>query len=129
VLAAYGSPAVGLGPVFYDQGVAAGIDPAYLLAFFVVESQAGTRGVARVTRSIGNIRCTPGYACMEGYRAYASWAAGSADWYTLIRTLYLDTWNLRTPAAILPRYAPAGDGNDPVAYAARVTELVDGWVR
>jgi hypothetical protein len=115
--------------VFYDQGVAAGIDPAYMLAFFVVESACGTRGVARITQSLGNIRCTPGYACQAGYRAYPSWPAGSADWYMLIRTVYIDTWNLRTPAAILPRYAPLGDGNDPAAYAARVVRLVDGWTR
>jgi len=35
--------------------VRSGIDPAWALAFFVVESQAGTRGVARITRGIGNI--------------------------------------------------------------------------
>jgi hypothetical protein len=79
--------------------------------------------------AVGNIRCTPGYRCLDGYRASRTWAAGAADWYRLIRTLYLDTWGLRTPAPILPSYAPAGDGNDPAAYAARVTALVDGWPR
>jgi hypothetical protein len=129
ILSSYDSPATELGTVFYDQGVAAGIDPAYLVAFFVVESACGTRGVARSTHSVGNIRCTPGYACEAGYRAYPSWAAGSADWYRLIDTLYVDTWHLCTPAAILPRYAPPADGNDPAAYAARVTYLVDSWTR
>jgi hypothetical protein len=127
ILRSYNSPATGLGAVFYDQGIAAGIDPAYLLAFFVIESAAGTRGVARTTRSLGNIRCTPGYACAAGYRAYPTWADGAQDWFVLVRTLYLDTWHLRTPAAILPRYAPLGDGNDPAAYAASVIQLVDGW--
>jgi hypothetical protein len=129
ILAEYHSPARGLGPVFYDQGVAAGIDPAYLVAFFVVESTAGTRGVARTTHSLGNIRCTPGYACAAGYRTYSTWADGARDWFMLIRSLYLDSWDLRTPAAILPRYAPPGDGNDPAAYAASVAQLVDGWTR
>jgi len=69
------------------------------------------------------------YACTDGYRAYATSAVGAADWYTLLRTLYLDTWHLRTPAAILPRYAPPGDGNDPATYAASVTQLADGWTR
>ncbi|HMA36149.1 MAG TPA: glucosaminidase domain-containing protein [Chloroflexia bacterium] len=92
VLAAYGSPAAGQGRTFYDLGVRSGIDPAWALAFFVVESQAGTRGVARVTRGIGNIRCTAGYACVAGYRAYVSWADSITDWYMLMRTLYLDTW-------------------------------------
>jgi hypothetical protein len=123
ILAAYHSPAAGLGPMLYDLGVQYAIDPAYLVAFFVLESAGGTRGIARTTHSVGNIRCTPGYACVAGYRAYASWAAGARDWFVLLRTLYLDTWNLRTPAAILPRYAPPGDGNDPAAYAASVTQL------
>jgi hypothetical protein len=120
ILAEYHSPAGGLGPVLYDLGLQYGIDPAFAVAFFVVESAAGTRGVARTTHSLGNIRCTPGYACAGGYRAYPTWAAGARDWYALMRTLYIDTWHLRTPAAILPRYAPPGDGNDPAAYAASV---------
>jgi hypothetical protein len=129
ILAAYHSPAGGMGAVLYDLGVQYGIDPAFALAFFVIESAAGTRGVARTTHSLGNIRCTPGYACVAGYRAYSTWADGARDWFALIRTLYLDTWDLRTPAAILPRYAPPGDGNDPLAYADGVTQLVDGWTR
>jgi len=66
ILAAYDSPAAGLGPAFYDLGVQFGIDPAYAVGFFVVESAAGTRGVARTTPSLGNIRCTPGYTCVAG---------------------------------------------------------------
>ena len=127
VLAEYGSPAMDLGETFYDLGVQYRIDPAYPLAFFIVESQAGTRGVARVTRSIGNIRCTPRYQCVEGYRAYESWAAGLEDWYKLIRELYIDRWGLRTPATILPSYAPVGDHNDPVAYTASVVQSVEQW--
>jgi hypothetical protein len=129
ILADYGSPAAGLGSGLYDLGVQYGIDPAYALGFFVVESATGTRGVARRTHSLGNIRCTPGYACQAGYRAYPTWADGARDWFALIRSLYLDSWGLRTPSAILPRYAPPGDGNDPAAYAASVTALVDGWTR
>ena len=128
ILAGYGSPAAGQGVTLYDLGVQAGIDPAYALAFWVVESQAGTRGVARSTRSLGNIRCTPDWPrCVAGYRAYASYAAGMADWYTLITTLYIRDWGLTTPAAILPRYAPMSDGNDPAGYAATVVGLVQNW--
>jgi len=42
--------------------------------------------------------------------------------------LYVATWHLRTPATILLRYAPAGDGNGPTASAATVMQLVDGWI-
>ncbi|MDQ2809593.1 MAG: glucosaminidase domain-containing protein [Chloroflexota bacterium] len=127
VLAQYGSPAAGQGAVFYDLGVQYGIDPAYALAFFIVESQAGTRGVARFTHGIGNIRVTSSYASYQGYRSYATYAAGIADWYALIRELYVENWGLTTPGPILTRYAPWSDGNDPTAYAATVVALVASW--
>ena len=69
VLAAYGSPAAGKGQALYDLGVKYGIDPAYALAFFVHESGCGTKGVARFTKSLGNIRWTQGFANYEGYRS------------------------------------------------------------
>lgn len=128
VLAAYHSPATGTGAIFYDMGVKYGIDPAYGLAFYIVESQAGTRGVARFTHSIGNIRTTPGYVDYEGYRSYATYAEGIEDWFKLIKELYIGAWGLTTPDTILPRYAPWGDNNNPLTYAATVTALVDsGW--
>lgn len=127
ILASYNSPAAGQGTVFYDFGLQYRIDPAYALAFYVQESSAGTKGVARSTHSIGNIRCTPGYRCLEGYRAYDTYQQAIEDWYKLIRTLYIDEWNLRTPSAILPRYAPWGDNNNPDLYASTVQNLVQQW--
>jgi hypothetical protein len=127
VLAQYSSPAAGQGAVFYDLGVQYGIDPAYALAFFIHESSAGTKGVARFTNSIGNIRTTAGYRDYEGYRAYDTWAAGIEDWYKLIKDLYIEGWGKRTVAAIIPTYAPSADRNDPPSYIANVTGLVDSW--
>lgn len=129
VLQQYNSPAAGQGAVFYDLGVQYGIDPAYALAFFIHESSAGTKGVARFTNAIGNIRTTPGYRDYEGYRAYDTWAAGIEDWYKLIKTLYVEGWGKRTVAQIIPTYAPSADRNDPPSYTATVTQLVDGWQR
>lgn len=43
VLASYNSPAVGTGLIFYDLGAKYGIDPAYALAFYIAESDAGTK--------------------------------------------------------------------------------------
>ncbi|HUS15379.1 MAG TPA: LysM peptidoglycan-binding domain-containing protein, partial [Chloroflexia bacterium] len=127
VLASYGSPAQGTGTTFFALGVQYGIDPAYALAFFIHESSAGTRGVARTSRSIGNIRWTPGYASVEGYRGYATWEDGIADWYQLIAGQYVRDWGLRTVGAIVPRYAPAADNNDEPAYIADVLRLVHSW--
>jgi Mannosyl-glycoprotein endo-beta-N-acetylglucosaminidase len=127
ILAEYGSPAQGQGAVFYQMGRKYGIDPAFALAFYVEESHCGTRGVARFTHGIGNIRWTPGFDNYEGYRSYPDYAAGIEDWFKLIRELYVDGWGLQTVGQIVPRYAPPGDNNDTAGYIATVQDLVAGW--
>lgn len=132
VLSAYHSPASGTGQALYDLSVRYGIDDAYALAFFMHESTFGTAGVARVTRSLGNIRCTPGYQCLEGYRAYATWQAGYADWYQLIKDGYVGGQvSSRCPCVtleqIIPVYAPAADGNNEQAYITAVRSAVAAW--
>jgi hypothetical protein len=129
VLAAAHSPAQGTGQTLYDLSRKSGIDDAYALAFFEQESQFGTTGMARLTHSLGNIRCSAGYQCNNGYRAYNSWVAGEADWYQLIRTLYIDTWHLTTVEQIIPIYAPESDGNDVAGYIAAVEQAVAHWQR
>ena len=126
VLAAAGSKATGTGQALYDDGVQYGIDPVYALAFFQHESTFGTGGVARATLSLGNIRCSDGYQCIEGYRAYSSWIAGYEDWYRLIRTLYISQWHLSTVEQIVPKYAPSSE-NDVAGYIAAVLKDVSTW--
>jgi hypothetical protein len=140
VLATYGSPATGMGQTFYDGGVAAGIDPAWALAFFIHESTAGTHpGWAgrmpggRTTHNIGNIVCArydpdgDGQVnCHGRFRAYDSWATGIADWYRLIAQEYIARRGVTTVEQIAPIYAPAFENNVP-GYIAAVTRLIDGW--
>src|SRR5579884_2918271 len=73
VLQANHSPAQGLGATLHQLSQQDNIDDAIPLAVFHHESNYGLLGVARVTLSIGNIKCSPGYRCYEGFRAYASW--------------------------------------------------------
>lgn len=127
VLAQYGSPAAGSGQKLYDLGLKYGINPAFALAFFVHESGGGTKGVARFTKSLGNIRWTAGFDNYEGYRSYPTWEAGMEDWYVLIKNLYIQGWGLRTVDAIIPTYAPSADRNDPATYIASVKQMVDSW--
>ena len=132
VFSAYHSPAVGTGQALYDLSVRYGVDDAYALAFFMHESTFATTGVARATRSLGNIRCTPGYQCIEGYRAYATWQAGYEDWYQLIKDGYVSGQvSSRCPCVtveqIIPVYAPQADGNDEKAYIAAVHSAVAAW--
>ncbi len=127
VLQSYNSPAVGSAEAMYKLGLEYGIDPAFCLAFFIHESTAGTKGVARVTKSVGNIRVTPGYQDYQGFRKYDTWEQGIEDWYQLIRDLYIGGWGLVTVDQIIPVYAPSSDNNDVDAYISTVKQLVTSW--
>src|SRR5579859_3614772 len=117
------SPACGTGQALYDNGVKAGIDPVYALAFFWHESTLGRYGVAAHTLGIGNIKCTPGYACYQGFRAYGSWVEGYTDWYRLI-TAYIQGEIAGCPCTtvpqIVPVYAPPSE-NDTPGYIRTIT--------
>ncbi len=126
VLDAYDSPAAGKGQALYADGLTYHIDPVYALAFFLEESRFGTAGVARVTRSLGNIRALPGQASYAGYRRYISWEEGFADWYRLIADEYVAR-GLITVDQIVPVYAPAADNNDVAAYVRTIKLAVDTW--
>ncbi len=128
VLQQFHSPAAGNGQAFYDLGVKYGIDPAFMLAFYVHESAAGTAGAAVATKSVGNIICA-GWSggCIGRFRAYDSYVQAAEDWYQLITgPLYIGA-GLTTPDQITPRYAPSSDNNDPNGYAKTVERLVDQW--
>src|SRR5207248_5863082 len=132
VLAAYHSPAAGTGQALYDLSRSSGIADEYALAFFLHESTFGTTGVARQTRSLGNIRCSWGYRCLDGYRAYSTWQASYEDWFKLIKYGYL-TGQVSgkcpcvTVQQIIPVYAPAADHNNESAYIAAVLSAVAAW--
>jgi len=125
VLAAYHSPALGIGQALYADGIQTDIDPAYALAFFWHESRFGTQGIARFTHSLGNIRCSAGYACFDGFRAYATWAAGAADWFHLIASVYVPAGRTTVPA-VVSLYAPPAE-NDTAAYVCAVESAVSTW--
>ncbi len=134
VLAEYRSPARGTGQAMYDLGVQYGIDPAFLLAFFIHESSAGAnpkwagiKADGSSTHNIGNIVCTTGWRCYGRFRDYPSWEAGSEDWYALMRDLYVNEWGRTTVEAIIPKYAPASDNNDEARYIAQIRTLVNSW--
>src|SRR5207248_996056 len=91
----------GTGQALYDLSLRYGIADEYALAFFLHESSFGTTGVARVTRSLGNIRCSDGYRCIDGYRAYLTWEAGYEDWYKLIKDGYLIVQVLRSVEGVV----------------------------
>lgn len=133
ILASYGSPATGTGAIWYQLGVEYQIDPAFAVAFFIMESSAGTaKGWAgnkpdgSTTHNIGNIICAGYPTCYGRFRDYPSWEAGIRDWYRLIDVEYLNGRGHRTVADIIPVYAPAVE-NDVNGYVSVVQRLVDQW--
>ncbi len=119
------SPACGTGADMYNDGVQYGVDPAYALAFFQHESTFGKYGIANSNLSLGNIRCSSGYSCKYGFRAYASWAESYADWYRLVR-YYIDTLHKTTLREILYTYAPPIE-NATDGYIAAICKAVNDW--
>ena len=126
VLTTYGSPAVGLGRALVADSLRFHIDDVYALASFLHESTFGTTGVARFTRSLGNIICSGYPTCYQRFRLYASWQVGAWDWFRLLATEYLPR-GLTTVQTIVPVYAPASDGNNPASYIAAVLQAVSTW--
>lgn len=128
-LAELHSPALSEADSMYSAIVSQGADPALALAFFEHESSGGNAGVASFTKSIGNIRCTPGYSCYDSlgnglFRQYASWTEGASDWVQLLK-YYRAGRGLTSLEEIIPVYAPAADNNNEAAYILAVKHRVD----
>jgi hypothetical protein len=127
ILAAYGSPLSGHGKDIVALSRKYRVDDAVALAFFVMESRAGTQGRAVQTHSFGNLRPMPNAPSIDGYRYYANWTDGAGEWFSLIRRLYLNQLKLQSVADIVPVYAPSTDSNEPAVMVAGITQLVSCW--
>lgn len=125
ILCRASSPACGTGQDLYDGSVSSGIDDAYALAFFEHESSFGLYGIAHDNLGLGNIRCSAGYSCKSGFRAYTSWSQGYADWYKLI-AWYISDLHKSSVAQIVTTYAPASE-NDTQGYINSVQNAVATW--
>lgn len=131
ILAQHDSPAAGTGYIFYQESVQTGIDDKWPLAFYGHESSYGLAGVARYSKSIGNLRCISGAACVSGYAYFPSWQAGISAWYDLIENLYMPAppkgFGATTVETIIPHYAPTADHNNEQAYITSVIATVQSW--
>jgi hypothetical protein len=127
ILCKYSSPACGTGTDLYNIGVQYNIDPAFALAVFWNESNFGTSGMAKTTLSLGNLRCIQSAACVSGYASFSSWADGYRAFYSLASgPIYVGS-GLTTAEQIIPKYAPAGDGNNTSAYISVVESCMNLW--
>ncbi len=132
ILAEMQSPAAGTGVSWLQAGQRTGIDAAYVLAMFILESRAGTDPAwaghtpdGGTTHNIGNIICA-GYAtCFNGYRDYPDWHTGIAASFDLLAD-YRDTQGKRTIGEAIYTWAPPRENNT-AAYVTEVERLVAGW--
>jgi hypothetical protein len=127
ILANAGSPAQGSGQTFYNDSLTYSVRDDIALAFFHHESTYGLYGAAAATHSIGNIVCTVGYSCIGRFRSYPSWQAGIDDWFRLLSGPAYAGAGLSTVETIIPKYAPASDGNSEQSYIAAVESDVNAW--
>jgi hypothetical protein len=141
VLDAYRSPAAGLGSQIYGLGRQYGINSDLLMAIFGNESRFGTTGEARVSRSVGNLRCLDvSYApyhpsCADGYAQFPSWVDGMGAFYRLLKVGYIEGLvtipaaghRCTTLAQVIPVWAPVADGNNPAGYIRNVLTFLRAW--
>ena len=126
------SPAVDEAELIYETCERWGVDPGPVLGVFLRESTMGTNpgwyGFARDNRNWGNLRASPENMGNDGrFASYATWtAAVNALCWTWVRGgLYLPRTDTVSKMAAV--WAPAADGNDPVAYAAFVNDWCERW--
>jgi hypothetical protein len=122
------SPAASIAGEAWDAAVAAGVDPAVLLAVFRKESSYGKAGRAVRNRSWGNIKGQP--ADEAGFRVYPDWLTGAKD---TIRLLGVYGRNAIRPGVktdtvqTMPYVWAPGPGAD--LYGDQLAQWVTEWAR
>lgn len=133
ILRSAGSPAAGEAAGIYAAALRYHVDPAVLLATFQHESSFGKAGIARGTKSIGNLRYTAasapyGSRGAAGFTAYPSWTLGAADASRLLASsLYGGSRGYSSALTFPARWAPASDGNSPIQYGRALVNAINGW--
>lgn len=121
------SPAAGPAAACYAAAVREGVDPAVLLAVFEHESSFGTRGLAVVNKSFGNLRHAGRFV------RYATWPKGAADCARLLaiygRNEIRPGTRTDTTQTFPFVWAPRADHNDPDAYGDAITRAIAAWIR
>ncbi len=95
------------------------------------DSIFGTEGLALVTHSLGPLPTPTTATChcqdSRGYRRYATWDEGIADWFRYIHDYYVKQLGLTTVSQIVSVYLRT---NDASAIDFTITEIehrVDIW--
>lgn len=138
VLKAANSPALSAAHTVYQYCVKRGVSPSFILAMFNRESGMGKAGTATITHSWGNTRMpthggvtpvrmtTAGEARSGTFPVFKDWIDGGIA--TVARFVdYAPYQGKTTVGQIIPTWAPATDGNDPLAYVRGVVAQMTAW--
>jgi len=126
LLTIYNSPALPEAEALYSACVAAGVNPAIALAFFVKISGAGTAYTNPAKANNHNWGEIAGNGSgIGGVQGYTTWQEGLLDWIRVVAELY-GSQGLTTLSTVLPRYRPGGT-SDPEGYARAISGLVSTW--
>ncbi len=119
---------------FYDAIRGEGVDPLYILAVFWHESQFGTDGMAKLTKSWGNTRPpsfgAPQLGVLNNFSTYRDWLDGCKStvgrlvdtaWVYYARERIRDVYDWPDGQV----WAPAGDNNDPAGYLRAVIDFMN----
>ncbi len=122
-LQAYDSPLSQADATYiFTKGTTMGIDPAFLMAVFRMESEYGTAGIAMSTHGVGNVRHTQSCAFdYKGFCGYHTWQDSIDAWYELIAGPVYMSGGLTTVEAIIPKYAPSTE-NDVESYISFIRD-------
>ncbi|GAC1359707.1 MAG: hypothetical protein NVS2B12_32980 [Ktedonobacteraceae bacterium] len=91
IFARVGSPMAGTGTVVEQASRNTNIDDAFALAVWWTETNDGAAGVGSADLNPGSVRGASGYpAAFDGYTIYPSYATAINDWFTLLRTRYVN---------------------------------------
>ena len=108
------SPLAGKGDFVLRIAKAYNVDPAFFLAVARKESQGGTKGLARKTKNMCNVRWTQksNYPQLNEFNVYPSWEKGVVGFFYQISrgNYYLRAGNYRVDG-IIRKYAPSNENN------------------
>lgn len=131
ILESFNSPAKGTGRYFYEHSKRTGIDNAFVLAMFGLESTYGTneRWVGKkgngTSHNVGNIRCHSNLPCYNGFVDYENWNEGIGASFDLLVS-YREVRGHQDIFEALLVWAPPSE-NDVDLYRDYVTRMVTSW--
>ncbi|MBE3561619.1 MAG: glucosaminidase domain-containing protein [Ktedonobacteraceae bacterium] len=127
IFARVGSPMVGTGTVVEQAAKRSGIDNAFALAVWYVETNDGAAGVGRADRNPGGVKGSSNYpVAHDGYTIYPSYAAAITDWFNIVKSRYINR-GLTSVYTICGPYVATATACSASGWAGKVSTLMQRY--